>query len=104
MLGLQLPCLYEPDLVLPSVGPQDPRDLLHLANGRVAPIGVSGTGDDGEGDARTGCGEALALDDLVLEGDSLDDSGMAAGATQRGLSVSCRASDDLQTHGWFLLV
>jgi hypothetical protein len=89
----------EADLVLSGVSPKHPCDLLHLPERRLAPVGVSGTGDYGKGNTGAAARKAAAIDDLIAKGSSGHDGCVATAQAEGRLPVLCRATDNLQAHG-----
>src|SRR5262249_4930447 len=88
----------ESDLVAPRIGAQDPRGVLHVAQRRLAPIGIAGAGSHRKRDAGFVI-EPSAVDDLVTQPRAPDDRRVAAGLAEWSVAAADGASTNLYTHG-----
>ncbi len=96
---LQVACLDESDALAARVRAKHPRDVFHLAQGRLASVGIAAAGADRKGNAGACTGKLSAVYDAVLQAGPLNDSGMATGEAEGRLPMLNGAALNLKAHG-----
>jgi hypothetical protein len=88
----------ESDLIALWIGPQNPGNLLHLAQARLAAIPITRARHHRKCDPLIPVGQLVALDDLISQLGPANDRRPPTGLAQRSLTVIDCASSNFDTH------